>query len=255
MIVQQWISAALFYIFRRLKKRKFIVIAAFVALCWQCTKVNSPAPEIYGKEYFPAVSGRFAVYDADSTVYTEIPRDTVNYRFRLKVRIADSFTDAEGRQAFRVERFVKTYDPNRHYDSLPWRVKDVWMLNAGERSIEISEGNIRYTKLIFPVKELASWNGNAANTKGEQQYTYEYTDRSETIGGTAFEKVLKVKQEDLRTLISTETSHEKYAAHAGLVEREVLRLYSNTIVPGKPVEKRIENGYIYKQTLHSHGYE
>lgn len=195
------------------------------------------------------------IYDVDSIVYTDLPRDTMIYKYRIKEKIADSFTDNEGKPAIRLERYIKVFNPLKSYDSIPWTMKEVWMVNADKKSIQVSERDIRYTKLIFPIQEKASWNGNVRNTLGEWDYIYDYVDVAEVINGVKLDKVLKVKQFDLRTLISLKVFNEKYAKDIGLVYREMTELYSNTVISGVPVENRIIYGFQYKQKIVSYGYE
>jgi len=209
---------------------------------------------LLGLDYYPTTQGKFVVYDIDSSAYFELS-PAINLKYRIKEKIADSFTDNEGNPAIRLERYIKMYNPNKSYDSIPWTIKEVWMINANNKSVQVVEGNIRYTKLIFPVQLNASWNGNARNTIGEWNYTYDYIDKPETINGNSLQKVLMVKQKEFRTLISYEKYIEKYAKGTGLVYREINDIYSNNVIPGIPVEGRIEKGVIYKQTLVTYGYE
>lgn len=188
-------------------------------------------------------------------MYTEIPRDTLLFRYRLKVRIADPFTDNEGHEAFRLERFVKWFNPLQSYDSMSWRLKEVWLLLPSERKILVNESNVLFTKMIFPVEEKSSWDGNAMNSRGEQTYYYDYFDRPEKIGAWNFQEVLKVIQQDKVTLISENTAWEKYVHDVGLVEKVVKTIKSNNVVPGKPVSDRIESGTEYHQTIVSYGME
>jgi hypothetical protein len=232
------------------------ILFILLLLATSCAKKEVPPVEpLYGAAYFPVHQGAFVVYDCDSTVYNDLPRDTITYKFRLKERIAGTFTDNEGKQALRMERFVKVFDQARPYDSIAWRLKEVWMVNAEPERITVSEGNLRITRLVFPVRENASWNGNAQNNQGERIFSYEYFDRPEKLGASSFEKVLKVKQRDFKTLISYEGSFEKYASGAGLAQKESASYFSNTIVAGVPVDKRIEYGFIYKQNIVTHGTE
>ncbi|MCW3077408.1 MAG: hypothetical protein JWO32_2017 [Bacteroidetes bacterium] len=221
-----------------------------------CTKKKIPQDDsLLGLDYYPTTQGKFVVYDVDSTVYNELTLTSKKTKYRIKERMADSFTDNEGKPAIRLERFIKKFDSVKPYDSIPWSVKEVWMVNADKRSVQVSESNVRYTKLIFPVQKDASWNGNAKNTMGEWLYTYSYIEKKETINGIVLEKVLYVKQNEFRTLISYQNYFEKYAKGIGLVYREINDIYSNNVVPGVPVEGRIEKGVIYKQTLVTYGYE
>ncbi len=223
---------------------------------FSCAKKIVPAdPSIQGLEYYPTTSGTYVVYDIDSTVYTQLPKDTLVYKYRIKEKIADSYTDNLGQPAIRLERYIKRYNPLMSYDSIPWTVKEVWMVNTSNTNIQVVESNVRYTKLIFPVSEKTSWNGNANNTFPELDYYYDYIDRREVINGILLEKVLLVKQKDYRTHISYEYYVEKYAAGIGLVSREIKDLLSNTIIANILVEDRIGSGIIYKQTLVTYGHE
>lgn len=220
-----------------------------------CKKKTEEAVVVLGLDYYPTKLGRYVVYDVDSTVYNDLTLDTVSYKYRIKEKLTENFTDNEGKPATRLERSIKMYNPSKSYDSIPYVIKEVWMLNADDKRVQVSESNIRFTKLIFPIALNASWNGNANNTLGEKLYTYFYIDRTETINGNSLKNVLQVKQRDDKTLISWQYEAEKYAKDVGLVYREIKDIYSNTVVSGVPVENRIEKGLIYKQTLVSYGYE
>jgi hypothetical protein len=221
-----------------------------------CSKKKVPNNEgLLGLDYYPVTSGKYVIYDVDSIVYTELPKDTFTYKYRIKEKLADSFTDNLGQPAIRLERYIKKFDAAKPYDSIPWTMKEVWMVNANLKSVQVVENNVRFTKLLFPIEEKASWNGNANNTLGEWNYIYDYIDKKEVINNTTLEKVLLVKQKEYRTLISYQNYKEKYAKGIGLVSREITDLLSNTIIAGTPVENRIESGVIYKQLLVTYGNE
>lgn len=221
-----------------------------------CSKKKTAGDEgLLGLEYYPTTAGKFIIYDVDSIIYTDLPVDTFTYSYRIKEKLADSFTDNLGQPAIRLERYIKKLNPAKSYDSIPWTVKEVWMVNADKKSIQVVEGNVRYTKLVFPIEANNSWNGNAGNTIGEWLYTIDYIEKKETVNNNVLDKVLKVTQKDYKTLISYQGYSEKYAKGVGLVSREITDIYSNTIKPGVAIENRIEKGMIYKQVLVSYGYE
>lgn len=175
----------------------------------------------------------------------------------------EEYVDNQGRSALKLVRYIKKYDALVSYDNMPWLIKDVWSCIRTTTTYEVVEEDIRFTKLIFPVKEDAVWNGNANNTLGKLDYKYNYFDNSETINSVLFEKVLLVEQKDdkSKNAIHRQYYIEKYARDFGLIYREIKDLYSNTIktFPNGggiiPVEQRIEKGVIYKQTYVSHGFE
>ncbi len=233
---------------------KIIFLLVFVTLI-SCSKKKIPVKDsLLGLEYYPQTKGKFVVYDVDSTVYTDIPKDTIYYKYRIKEKIADSFLDNEGQVAIRLERYIKKYNPLKPYDSIAYTIKEVWLVNATSKSVQIVEGNVRYTKLIFPIQESASWNGNAKNTIGEWQYTYDYIDKAETINGNALNNVLLVKQFFLPTAISYKNYNEKYAKGVGLVYRQIIDVTSATVTSANILD-RIDVGIIYTQKIVNYGYE
>jgi hypothetical protein len=238
-----------------LKRLILIIIPLFFFV--SCTKKKIPYDEsLLGLDYYPTKQGKYVIYDVDSTWYTLVPqKDTFEVKYRIKEKIADSFTDAQGQPAIRLERYVKMYSTTKSYDSIPWTIKEVWMVNADKVSIQVSERDIRYTKLIFPVQENATWKGNARNNIGDWDYTYNYVDKKETINNVSLDKVLLVKQIDFDPLIYYKKYSEKYAKGVGLVYREMYDVQSNNVVAGVATIDRIETGFIYKQSIVSYGYE
>lgn len=224
-----------------------------------CKKKTEDPPDV-GYAYAPETIGKYIVYDVDSTIYDDFAHDTTNYKYRIKEKLEEAITDNEGRPAIKLVRYIKKYNDTISYDNMPWIIKDVWYCNKTSTTLEVVEEDVRFTKLIFPVKVEASWNGNARNTIGDWQYSYKYIDTKETINGTTFDNVLLVIQKnDKGNVIHREYFIEKHAKDVGLVYREIKDLYSNTIklLNGSvmPVEQRIEKGVIYKLTYVTHGFE
>ncbi|MDO8998687.1 MAG: hypothetical protein Q7W45_02900 [Bacteroidota bacterium] len=238
-----------------MKVNTFIFIISSI-LFFSCAKKKIPDSSVLlGLDYYPTTIGKFVVYNVDSTIYNSLTQTSVTTQYQIKEKITENFIDNEGQEALRLERFIKKFNPLKSYDSMPWMIKEVWMINATNKSIQVVEGNVRFTKLIFPIQQFANWNGNAKNTIGEWLYSYNYIDKSETIGTKVLDKVLLVKQKENRTLISYQNYNEKYAKGIGLVYREITDVLSNNVIANVPVEGRIEDGIIYKQTLVNYGYE
>lgn len=236
-------------------KQSFFILLGIILLAFSCSKKQNNSSIDLGLTYYPTEIGKFCIYEVDSTIYTDLTKDTIHYKYLIKEKIAGSFTDNLGLSALRLERYIKKYTKDISYDSIPWTIKEVWAVNSDESTIQVVESNQRFTKLIFPIMAKSTWNGNAFNANGEEIYVYEYIDQTEKIGTETLVNVLEVKQKESRSLISLQYKVEKYAKGIGLVYREITDIASNTIVSGKPVEDRIEQGMIYKQTLLSHGYE
>ena len=225
-----------------------------------CKKEIESPPDV-GYDYAPVNIGKYVVYDVDSTVYDDFALDTTYTKYRIKEKLEEIYVDNQGRQAIKLVRYIKMYDSLISYDNIAWTVKDVWNYTKTNTSLEVVEEDVRFTKLSFPIKIDATWNGNALNTIGEWNYTYDYINQSETINGVHFENVLLVVQKnDKNNAIHREYFIEKYAKDVGLVYREIKDLYAAPkvdLITGLliPVEQRIEKGVIYKLTYITHGIE
>jgi len=231
-------------------------IAALLIVTFSCKKKVIPSSSIdVGEDYYPKTLGKYVIYDADSTVYDEFTGLPTTWKYRIKEKIEEEFTDSQNKPALALKRYIKKYDSTKTYDQIPWTIKDVWQVNVSASRVEVVEENVRFVKLIFPVKQGSEWNGNVTNTIGEWEYIYDYIDKTEMINNVNFDKVLKVEQKEFRTLISYQYYIEKYAKGVGLVYREIKDLYSGNVIPNKPVEERIEKGTIYKLTVVSYGTE
>lgn len=231
------------------------VVVFFIGNSCKKNKIENP-PDL-GYDFAPTAIGTYVVYDIDSTYYDDFSHDTLNFKYRIKEKFEENYTDNQGRNAVKIVRYIKKYNPLLSYDNISWTIKDVWSCNITKTTYEVVEENVRIVKLSFPVKTDANWNGNAQNTNEEWNYKYNYTDNSEIVNGTSFEKVLLVEQKDdkLKNVIHRQYYIEKYAKNIGLIYREIKDLYSNTVISNIPVEQRIEKGIIYKQTYITHGTE
>lgn len=227
----------------------YISIYFLLFFIYSCKKKDSVPPIDLGKNYFPIKVGNYIIYDVDSTVYDEITHLPSTYKYRLKEIITQAYQNDEGTTSYKLERYIKWYDSTKTYDQIPWQFQHVWTIIPYNTSIEEVEENIRYVKIIFPVKQNAQWNGNAKNTLGTKIYSYNYIDNSETINGTFLPKVLSINQYQYRSLIQYQNEVEKYARNIGQVYKEITHLESQTIIPNVPVENRPEKGFIYKKQL------
>ncbi len=221
-----------------------------------CKKDKIELPPDVGYDYAPTIIGKYVIYEVDSVVYDDFKKDTTIFKYRIKEKLEENITDAEGRAALKLVRYIKLYNPSTSYDNIPWTLKDVWTCIRTKTTYEVVEEDIRFTKLTFPVVTDKIWNGNAFNTFVTLDYKYKYTDKAETINGIAFDNVLFVEQKDdkLKNVIHREYYIEKYAKNIGLIYREIKDLKSET-VNALPVEQRIKSGIIYKQIYISHGIE
>lgn len=235
---------------------KTFLITLSLLLFFSCKKKTVPQPDL-GYDYAPITIGKFVVYEVDSIVYDDFKKDTTVFKYQIKEKLVEFFKDNQNRDAIKLVRYIKNYNPTIPYENQSWIIKDVWTYLRTNTTLEVVEEDVRFTKLIFPVKQGSTWNGNAHNTQSELNYKYLTVDQKNNVNGTIFENVLTVEQLDdkSRNQIQRKYYVEKYAKGVGLVYREIRDLYSNKVIPGLSVEQRIEKGVIYKLNYLSHGTE
>jgi hypothetical protein len=186
-----------------------------------CT-ASEPTPDALGYAYFPLETGAFVMYDVTETQYALTgPPTTTQYQLREIVR--ERFEDATGQPAYRLERY------RRSTAAQPWRVDSVWTARASVEQAVRTENNVPFVKLLFPVSEGQTWNGNALNALGPDEYRLRDLNRPLRIGEQNFDRTLTVVQQNDSTLVSLDRRTEIYAEALGLVYRERTQFfYCNT---------------------------
>lgn len=183
-------------------------------------------------DYFPLEIGTWIIYDVDSIAYNDFTFTVDTFYFQVKEVVAADFTDNEGREAQRIERFYR-----QHPDSA-WVIKNVWTANRTLKTAERVEHNVRFIKLVFPLGNSVSWDGNKANTRDEVTYEYDGIHEPFTMGSLSFDSCLFVQQENELTLFSHKYGREVYAKHIGKVFLSKINLV-------KLVDGTITSGYNY----------
>ncbi|NOZ47861.1 MAG: hypothetical protein GXO79_13945 [Chlorobi bacterium] len=226
------------------------IIILSLIIVFSCVKETSTPDLQIDYSYFPVDTGYWYEYNVTNiTIDVATSKfDTVNYK--LKEVFESKFTDNEGNESIRIERYIK------ENGSTKWEIKDVWYATLLQNSVQKVEENIRYVKLIFPVKLNISWNGNAYNIYSNDNLPeYEITslDEPETINNLLFDSVLTVTQADNLSLIDKLYKTEKYAKNIGLVEKTEIDVYSKFTDNSVDIMDRITLGTIYKQEIIQYG--
>ena len=225
-------------------KRLFPVIFFLILITSSCQ--DSPVePVPFDTSYFPLSTGKFIIYEVDSIVMSDFFNTTDTVHYQLMEAVDSAYTDAGGRQAFRIVR--------SRLDSLngAWRIIDVWSANVTETTAEKVEENLRFIKLSFPVLLNKTWAGNSyINTDSPLVYLddweYKYTDVNETFDSYAgtFDSVITVLQHEDINAIQTVLYQEKYAKQVGMIYKEEQNFETQ---PGS-----YPNGYILKMMIVQH---
>lgn len=240
------------------KALHILFIILVLAGVFSCKKKKEPIePPDVGADYYPSNTARYIIYDVDSIVFDEFTYDSTYYKYQIKEKLEEEFTDAQGKPAIKLARYIKKYNAAVSYSAMPWVIKDVWQVNVSKSNVEVVEENVRFIKLTFPVKASDLWNGNLYNTMDEWDYTYTYVDKAESFNNLSFDKVALVTQMNFPTKISRDYYIEKYAKGVGLVDREIIDLdYQSVYAESTPWQNIPDkSGVVYIQRIISWGTE
>jgi hypothetical protein len=210
-----------------------------VALLFSCNKFeNIPKPDL-GLAYFPLQVKAVTIYNVDSTVYNDFNNSVTTFQFLLKDTIVAKYIDAQGQEAFRIERYKKIA-------SADWSFQKILSKKITNNRAEEFIDNRRYVRLVFPPNLQSTWNGNLYNDIGEWPHHITSIDQKMTIGTFTLDSTLSISQYDEVNLIREDVYSETYAKNIGLVIKEV-KAIDKDISSG-----RTKRGYIYKMQLNSY---
>lgn len=190
-----------------------------VLLIQSCKKDVNPENVDFGYEYFPMTPGSYRIYLVDSIGH-DLTSDTSSYQI-MEV-LGEEFTDAIGQPAIEVERY------KRFSSSEDWVLQQVWVQKRTTRSGERVEDNQRYIRMIFPIEDGKTWNGNAYNVYSDWMYTFQGVGSTRMVGPFTFQNTLKVNQRNNVNLIDQEIAEEIYAKDIGLIYKKLIDLNFQT---------------------------
>jgi hypothetical protein len=191
-------------------------------------KLNSVEPESIdlGYDYYPLEVGRYVIYDAYDTLYDPAQPKRIDTMYQVKEVIHDSFKDGT------EEKFVVYHFTKRNTDiDFPAQPDSVWTVVNTANQLIRTESNVAYIKLVFPVKEGKTWNGNAKNTSGpvtssDKFYNMTNLDKPYTISNIVYPRTLKLtiaNQSD--PIVSKDIRYDIYVRGIGFAKKDYTVYY------------------------------
>ncbi len=200
-------------------RKYFYLILVAVIILSSCSKDEEVVAPVLDYNYAGLEVGKYVIYDVDSITHNDFAVTIDTTRYQIKEVVDSKFTDLEGEEAFKIIRYRKDHD------TLNWNLIDVWSSKITATNFQKTEENIKYVKLIFPIKLDGNWNGNAMNNNTQQEYEFTAVDQAEIIGGIALDSVVTVLQYDSpEKLLAPEFFEEKYARGIGMVYKRSMSL-------------------------------
>ncbi len=187
------------------------IAAAFLSCSRPCTDC---APTPTGAEFFPLKIGTFVEYEVQEQEFA-LGRPPVERSYQLKELMAEKYQNVAGQAAYRIVRFY------RQSAAQSWQPDSTITLRITANGQAIRNENGRdFLKMTLPVYEKATWNGNAYNALGQDQYEASRVGKPFKVNGQTFERTATVVQQNDSTLVGQDKRLEIYAADVGLIYRE-----------------------------------
>ncbi len=217
--------------------RKLILPFLLISGTWMsCDKKTEDLSEINkGHNFFPLEIGKYILYDVDSTYWDDfLGQVKIIERCQVRYSVDDTFRDASGRLSYKI--VVNT----RKTAADPFHPSEVIYATPTENTLEYSQKNLTFLKLVFPVGNGINWNGNAMipvtdpdysdeYNNEKWQYTYSDFDKEFNTGNNLYEHTVTVNQiddqlndpdVDSSAYAYRNYANEVYAYNVGMIYRE-----------------------------------
>jgi hypothetical protein len=240
-------------------KFQYYCVFAIIVLFFSCKKDATVTPPDLGYDYYPGKIKSFVAYDVDSIVYHQLGQtgggsDTARFKFQIKEVMDTLITDNQNRPTIKLIRYKKIYSPTVPYSAMTWTLEKVWVANKTTTDVEVVEENVRYTKLAFPTKLAASWNGTAHADTTECDYSYTVFDVPFKLNGLSFDKTLTVLQHLDTNALYYQNYYEQYARGVGLIYKQFVNYIYKQDAQGAH-RGVIVGGTYYVMTVNTYGTE
>lgn len=197
------------------------------------------------RNYFPVKLGHYVTYDVDSIVYNDLTCSKTETRTQLKYVVSDTVRDYKRTLSYIMNVYSRAHEgdiwkPVRAILVTPDTILPTTTTpppGTPTNSMMYNQDGMNFMKMVFPVVEGLSWDGNKyINTKdvdlaylNNWQYTYQNIDKSFNNGRINFERTLTVLQRDetvnypyLDTSVKAYRiySKEVFGYHIGMIYKE-----------------------------------
>lgn len=232
--------------------------AIFIALTLLFTSCGDTVTPISSSDYFPLKVGTQWIYSIEeSTIQRNLCADDglINSSYELKVIITKSYVNTEGGISYLFERSKRTLSTE------PWIPTGTWTAQLIGNKLIVNESNVLFVKLLFPVAEGVTWNGNEYNTQIQlnnlnvDSYEMEAVNKPYSLSQliTYPKSVTVIQNNEENNILRKDVRKEVYALNVGLVYKEssILKYFSDANPPNSVcyLQKRVQSGMTLKQTL------
>lgn len=205
--------------------------------------------------YFPIEKNRSITYQLDSTIYSEFNNTSIIKSYIVRDVLDTSITDNLGKINYLYKRSIRN-----KIDTTKWDLSLLYRVIKDSNRIQVVENNLRFTKLIAPLREGLTWKGNSFINTNENtgldylddwSYTYGKPNLPESVNNINFPQTISVIQindtvgnlADRKQYSAILYAKEIYAKGVGLVFKEIKK------EAWQPPNSNNPNGYYEKNSF------
>jgi len=244
--------------------KRVVLLIACLPLLWvvACKKQVEKNDFVQVKDYNPLKVGSVFIYRLDSTLPNTFGASLIKKYYLAKDSVESEFTDAAGRKAFRIFRFIT--------DTLslqPYKYTATYAAVFNNNSIEFLDKNLRFISLANPVSLNTTWKGNSyvngtpitvnnTSNYGNWDYQYLHINKPFTVRKGVIDSTIFVQQVadstatvfDPNFIYGKNYSVEVYAKGVGLIYKDFLCYFYQTT----PIKTFEEGSFGIKLSLVSY---
>lgn len=217
-----------------------VVAALVISVCFlACDKQVEDFSVDKAGAFINVQVGKFRTYRLDSTVFTNFGRN-LEVRSYEEKHVVDGEIKEFNLSGFRVQRYIRKLNA----PSEPWKSSGSYFISVSGDQVQLMEDNLRFIKLVSPVRTGVTWKGNAylpaepykslysfSNDDDMANWEFSYASTGETLNlnGKSYADVVTVKAIDESFNVPVTNTRnfafktlylEKYARNLGLVFQE-----------------------------------
>ena len=201
-------------IFKRLAHNKTRWILGLMVLSiLSCNESKEVGADELGYNYYPLRVGNYSIFEVEEIDYLITGFDTSNYQ--LREIIIDSIQSID-QTTYLLRRDIR----NTAADS--WESDSVWTVTRTDNFLSITENNIPFIKLTFPVRLGREWDGNSLNSRSNVTYYYQSIQNSLIDSISANDHIRVIIEDIEENITGVDLRSEVYAEGIGLVEKDYL---------------------------------
>lgn len=217
-------------------------LISLILLLTGCNEQFSEGDVDLDSDFFPLKIGQFRTYEVTEINYNAQGSDTSTYL--LRETINDTIRNGD-EVTYLIKREFRTNE------TFEWSIKDIWSCRKTVSHVVITEENIPFVKLVFPVLVGETWDGNAFNTLNSGDYYYESLSENHYEELISENDLIKVVIADIpQNLVNQDQRYEVYGRGIGLIEKDYTILEFCTT---NCSSEQIDDGMKLKQVLVDYG--